>query len=183
MNNSPASNLKTMIYSSLFTALTIVGAYISIPIGIIPIVLSSFFIYLGGLLLGKKWSFISNALYLFLGLIGLPVFSGGNGGFHHIYGPTGGYLVGFLLASFIIGLISENKNSILYDSLSLVAGTIIIYLCGILWLMFQFPSGWQKTSAVLWIFIAGDIIKMVAAIALAKVLRPMFFTTSNAMEE
>jgi len=182
MENMPTSNLKMMIYSSLFTALTIVGAYISIPTGVVPIVLSTFFIYLGGLLLGKKWALISTSLYLLLGFLGLPVFSGGNGGFHHIYGPTGGYLIGFVLAAFVIGLISENRNKIYVDFIALIAGSFIIHLLGILWLKFQFPSGWEKAFVIYWVFIIGDLIKIIVAVSLAKIIRPLIFPTIKKTE-
>ena len=82
------NNIRMMIYTSLFTALIIIGSYIAIPTGIIPIVIANMFIFILGLVLPVKWATYSITIYLLLGALGLPVFSGGNGGLHHFYGPT-----------------------------------------------------------------------------------------------
>ena len=99
--------------------------------------MSNLFVILGGLLLGKKWGFTSVAIYLFLGIIGLPVFAGGKGGLAHFIGPTGGYLIGFAVAAFIVGAIVEmGKHSILKDSLAVLIGFTIIFAFGVPWLMY-----------------------------------------------
>ena len=166
-------NLRIMIFASLFTSLTIVGSYISIPTGIVPIVLSTLFIYIGSLILGKKWATISVGLYLFLGILGLPVFSGGNGGFHHFYGPTGGFLIGYLFAAFLIGMISEKRQNTYLDIIALIIGTLVIHGFGILWLSNRFPSGWEKTLPIYWVFIVGDSIKIIVSVITVKYLRPI----------
>ena len=166
-------DLKMMIYTSLFTSLTIVGSYISIPTGIVPIVLSTLFIYIGSLVLGKKWATISVGIYLILGLFGFPVFSGGNGGFHHFYGPTGGFLIGYIIAAFLIGVISEKKQNFFFDTTALIIGTLVIHGLGILWLSYRFPSGWEKTLPIYWVFIVGDSIKIIVSIITVKYLRPI----------
>src|SRR3972149_8733623 len=99
--------LRWMVLASLWAALTAVGAYIHVPIGPVPIVLSTLFVLLSGLLLGSRWGLTSMCLYLLVGAIGMPVFAGGKGGLAHFLGPTGGYLFGFLFASWITGFISE----------------------------------------------------------------------------
>ena len=76
-------NLRWTVLASLMAALTAVGAYLQIPIGPVPIVLSTLFVLLSGLLLGSRWGLVSMALYLLIGAIGLPVFSGGRGGVAH----------------------------------------------------------------------------------------------------
>lgn len=101
-----SKNLKRMIFSSLLTALMIVGSYIRIPVGPVPIVLANMFAVLAGLLLGPVWGSASVGLYLLLGLIGLPVFSGG-GGPAYFAGPTGGYLVGYAAAAFAAGAVNR----------------------------------------------------------------------------
>ncbi|MDQ1330177.1 MAG: biotin transport system substrate-specific component, partial [Thermodesulfobacteriota bacterium] len=92
-----------MAYASLLAALTAVGAYIAIPVGPVPIVLQSLFILLAGLLLGSTWGVAGVGIYLLAGAFGLPVFAGGAGGIGRFLGPTGGYLLGFLPAVYIIG--------------------------------------------------------------------------------
>ena len=85
-----ASNqLRMMVYAALFAALLAVGAFLSIPIGPVPIVLQNFFVLLTGLLLGSRWAAASVAVYLLAGACGLPVFAGGTGGLGHLIGPPG----------------------------------------------------------------------------------------------
>src|SRR4030066_809482 len=105
----PIEKLRWMVFASLMAALTAVGAYIHVPFGPVPIVLSTLFVILSGLLLGSRWGLTSMALYLLVGAIGIPVFAGGKGGFAHFLGPTGGYLFGYVLSAWITGLISERS--------------------------------------------------------------------------
>src|SRR4030067_297492 len=109
----PIDKLRFTVLASLMAALTAVGAYIHIPIGPVPIVLSGLFVLLSGLLLGSRWGLISILVYLLVGAIGIPVFAGGKGGFAHFFGPTGGYLFGYALAAWVTGLISEHSRGIL----------------------------------------------------------------------
>jgi len=85
-----------MIYASLFGALTAMGALISIPLQPVPVTLQTLFLYLAGSLLGGGLGALSQTVYIMLGVIGLPVFSGGKAGLGVLMGPTGGYLVGFV---------------------------------------------------------------------------------------
>src|SRR4030067_426903 len=103
----PIEKLRWIVLSSLMAALMAVGAYIHVPIGPVPIVLTNLFVLLSGLLLGSRWGLASAAIYLLVGAIGMPVFYGGKGGLAHILGPTGGYLFGFLLCACVAGFYSE----------------------------------------------------------------------------
>ncbi len=165
------NSIKLMIYASLFTTLIIIGSYIAIPTGIVPIVIANMFIFIVALSLPMKWSLYSVTIYLLLGAIGLPVFSGGNGGFHNFYGPTGGYLIGYLVASFFISLISAGKPNWLKDIIALIVGFGVIHLLGILWLMYKFPQGWQNSLSIYWIFIIGDMIKLGIALVITQRIR------------
>lgn len=99
--------MKKLALSCLFSALLCAGSYISIPLplGPVPLVLSNFFAVLSGLLLGPLGGGLAVALYLLVGALGFPVFSGGRGGIAHFAGPTGGYLFGYLLGAIVAGLI------------------------------------------------------------------------------
>src|SRR5210317_526205 len=120
--------IRMMVYASLLAALTAASALIIIPIGEVPVVLYNFFILMMGLLLGSRWGAASIAVYLLAGGLGLPVFAGGKGGIAILLGPTGGYLIGFLPAVFIIGFISEKFHQrILPDIIALLCGTIVVY--------------------------------------------------------
>jgi biotin transport system substrate-specific component len=99
--------LRKMVFASLLAALIAVGAFLSIPIGPVPLVMQNMFVFLAGLLLGSRWGLASVAVYLLAGTCGLPVFAGGAGGIGRMVGPTGGYLLGYLPAVFIVGTIAE----------------------------------------------------------------------------
>ncbi len=94
---------KNITLVALFTALTAIGAFISIPLGPVPITLQSFFVILSGILLGPKLGALSQVLYIFLGLIGIPIFSGFSGGLQHILKPSFGFIIGFVFAAYIAG--------------------------------------------------------------------------------
>ena len=171
----PIEKLRWMVLSSLMAALTAVGAYIYVPIGPVPIILSTLFVVLTGLLLGSRWGLISMALYLLVGAIGIPVFAGGRGGFAHFLGPTGGYLFGYLISSWITGLISERSNRLLiWDVVAVVIGSLTLYACGVPWLKIVTQMSWQKAVlAGVLPFLIGDAIKASVAVILARSVRPM----------
>lgn len=95
--------------TSLFTALTVVGAQLRVPLPLVPLSLQDFFAALAGLVLGPKYGALSQVLYLILGLAGLPVFTKG-GGPAYVLQPTFGYLLGFPLASYIVGRLVHRKG-------------------------------------------------------------------------
>jgi biotin transport system substrate-specific component len=171
--NSP--QLRLTVYASLLAALTAVGAYLAIPIGPVPIVLQNMFVLLTGLLLGSRWGLASMAVYLLAGLVGLPVFAGGTGGLGRLFGPTGGYLVAYLPAVFIVGLISEKGGRRLaYDVLAMICGSLIIYAFGLAWLKIVTGMPLAKTLAVgMYPFLPGDAVKIAAAAPIARTLRPL----------
>jgi biotin transport system substrate-specific component len=169
----PENQMRLTAYASLLAALIAVGAYISIPIGPVPIVLQNFFVLLSGLLLGRRWGLISVGVYLIAGAVGLPVFAGGSGGVGRLIGPTGGYLVGFLPAVFIIGLIAERKgNQVLLDIVAMLCGTALIYLLGVTWL--KVITGMTASKALMvgmYPFLPGDALKIAVAVPVARSLR------------
>ncbi len=170
-----SAQIHMTVYASLLAALTAAGAYISIPIGPVPIVLQNFFILLTGLLLGSRWGAASVFIYLMAGACGLPVFAGAKGGIGHFAGFSGGYLIGYLPAVFIIGFISERKKpGVLFDIIAMTAGSIIVYACGVAWLVLLF--GRELTAALaigVFPFLIGDCLKIAAALPVVKALRPM----------
>lgn len=167
--------LQFSVLSSLMAALMAVGAYLHVPIGPVPIVLTNLFVLLSGLILGARWGFISGALYLFVGAIGIPVFYGGKGGLAHLFGPTGGYLFGFVLAAGVVGLISHRiQYSLLRDSMAVVIGSLVIYALGVPWLKVMSKISWEKAFLLgMAPFLLGDGIKAVVAVWLARRVRPM----------
>jgi len=169
-----SSQLQMTVYSSLMAALIAVGAFIAVPVGPVPIVLQNLFVMLAGLLLGPKWGLASVGIYLLAGICGLPVFSGGGAGLGHFFGPTGGYLIGYLPAVFLIGFTSEKNESMLLRIVALIAGAALVYLFGVSWLKIATGMSVAKAMAVGMVpFLIGDAIKIVAALFIARAIAPM----------
>lgn len=170
-----SNQLRMMVYAALFAALTAVGAFLAIPIGPVPIVLQNMFVYLAGLMLGGRWGLASVGVYLLAGACGLPVFAGGLGGIGRFIGPTGGYLVGYLPAVFLIGKISQRaKQRMLSDVLAMICGTLVLYTFGVSWLKIITAMPASKALALgLYPFLIGDALKIVAAAVIARALRPV----------
>lgn len=169
------TSIRSTVFISLFTALIAIGAYLAVPIGPVPIVLQNFFVLLTGILLGKSRGLAVVATYLLLGGIGLPVFHSGTGGLGILLGPTGGYLIGYLPAVYITGLISDRKKrSGLFDFLGLLSGAVVIYIFGIPWLKTVLNIPWSKTLSIGFLpFIIGDAVKIAAAVPIARWLHPV----------
>ena len=170
-----SNQLRMMVYASLFAALTAVGAFLAVPIGPVPIVLQNMFVYLAGLLMGSRWGLTSVGVYLLAGACGLPVFAGGLGGIGRIVGPTGGYLIGYLPAVYLIGKISARTHQrAVYDVLAMICATVVLYACGVSWLKIVTGMTPAKALAVGMVpFLVGDALKIAAAAAIAKTLRPV----------
>ncbi len=152
---------KYLILTGLFAALTAIGAYIHIPFPTVPITLQIFFALMAGGLLGKKYGFLSQVIYVLIGAIGLPVFAGGTGGIGILFGPTGGYIFGFLAAGYIAGI---GKQKFLNKSLYMILGLVAIYVLGVSGLIIF--AGLEFLPAVttgVTPFIVGDLIKVFLA--------------------
>jgi len=173
MNPGPIS-IRGMVYASLFGALTAVGAYIIIPVPPVPITFQTLFLGLAGTLLGARLGALSQAVYLILGTIGLPVFAGGKAGIGVLFGPTGGYLIGFIAAAFVIGKLTALKArpGFAWLCLSLSAGAAVVYALGVVQLSVVARLSLTKALAVgILPFLPGDVIKIVLAAIVALKLR------------
>lgn len=170
-----SNDLRMTVLAALFAALIAVGAFIAIPIGPVPIVMQNFFVLLCGLLLGPRWGLAACGVYLLAGALGLPVFAGGTGGLGRFFGPTGGYLLAYLPAVFLAGWISQNKkNAMVWDTIAMVLASVMIYALGVSWLKISTGMGWSKSVAVGMLpFLLGDLLKIVAAVVVARAARPM----------
>ena len=178
-NNSTNSNAKKhftvyqLAVCALFTALMCVVGPMSIQIGPIPITLTNLIIYLSVYLLGMKGSAVSTLLYLLIGATGLGVFSGFQGGIGKLAGPTGGYLVGFIIMVLICGFVMEKSRcNAVITGLGMVAGTLVLYVFGTVWFVLQMQCEvWYALTVCVFPFIPFDIAKIVIATALGKALR------------
>ena len=124
---------KDMIMCAFFTVLIVVGAFVRLPILVIPFTLQTLFVLLSAMLLGKKAA-ISSFVYMLLGLVGLPIFSEG-GGIWYIAKPTFGYIIGFILGSFVTGLIVEKMKKKSFSKLFVagIIGLLCIYAVGMVY--------------------------------------------------
>lgn len=158
--SSKAANIIVILLASWLIG---VSAQFSIvlPFSPVPITGQTIIILLIGVLLGKARGTAAVGLYILQGAAGLPVFAGGKSGLLTLVGPTGGYLVGFLVAVYVVGILSElrHNNSIIYTVLSLIIGNIIIYAFGLIWLV-RFVGEAQALSLGFFPFLVGDILKI-----------------------
>jgi biotin transport system substrate-specific component len=116
-------SIKDMALISLFTGLTAIGAFISLPIGPVPITMQTLFVLLGGIILGPKLGALSQIIYIILGLVGVPIFAGFSGGLQTILKPSFGFLLGFIFAAYVVGKILEDNSQFKKDSSQLAYGT------------------------------------------------------------
>ncbi|MHB8172638.1 MAG: biotin transporter BioY [Thermincolia bacterium] len=157
---------KEMILAAMFGGLTAVGAMMTIPLPTpVPFTMQVFFVILAGILLGPRWGALSQLVYVLMGSLGLPVFAGGTGGFMKLVGPTGGYLIGYIAAAFVVGLITRGRpNNIWWTFIGSLAGLTVIYLLGTTQLALVAGMSPEKAIAAGVVpFILFDLIKIMAA--------------------
>ena len=154
--------------------LCIVGP-ITIMIGIVPMSFANMAIYLNIILLDKKQAVKSTAIYLLIGFTGIPVFSGFSGGAGKLFGPTGGYLIGYLFLCWIAGTILEkmkDEKRNFKQIWALGIGTIGVYFFGTVWLMYQSNFTFVEAFSVgVFPFLIPDFIKIVAAVGLGDAIK------------
>ncbi len=156
--------LAQALWIAGFAIATAVGARVEIPHQPVPYTLQTFFVLLAGALLGKRNGAVSQFLYLSMGLVGLPVFSAGGFGLAKILGPTGGYLLSFPVASFVVGYLVESRKEFLWALVSMFVGAAVIFSLGTVQLYFVVYRDWQLalTNGFL-IFSWWDVVKVAAA--------------------
>ena len=157
--------IKEICFVSLFAALTSLGALYSIPLPFspVPITLQSLVTLLAGLLLGSRLGMLSQVVYVALGAAGLPIFSKGQAGIGVFLGPSGGYLLGFIAAAYLVGKLTEGREDCSLGRLVLVflVATVIIYILGLgrLMMVTGLPFSQALMAGVIY-FIPGDILKI-----------------------
>ena len=162
-----------MATTALMAAVMCVLGPLTVPIGAVPISLANLVICLTAWLLGAKLGTLSVAVYLLIGLIGVPVFSGYGAGLAKLAGPTGGYLVGYLLLAFIGGLfIEKSKGQPVVSGVGLVLGDAACYVLGTAWFVYQMQCELgYALSVCVYPFIALDLGKIVVSCIVGALLR------------
>ncbi|ASJ02412.1 biotin transporter BioY [Thermococcus profundus] len=155
-------DVEDISYASVFGALTALGAWISVPLGEVPVTLQVLFVLLSGFLLGAKRGFLSQITYLLAGAVGLPVFAKFSGGPAVIYGPTGGYLMAFPIAAAVAGLAYESRGLLRHVALGLLA-LGVIYLLGWARLTLLLDSPERAFEVGVLPFVAVDVVKTLLA--------------------
>lgn len=179
-NHRGASVNKTaeMTKMALMVAMNCVSAYIIIPLpfSLSPLALQTLIVNLTGYVLNTKQAFMTMLVYLLVGLAGVPVFTGGSAGPGKLFGPTGGYIIGFLFtAVFLAYFKGEKYNFKRYALLGCVIGIPLIYVFGVVQLKLITGMGWDKaimTGALP--FIPLDIVKCLAAAVIAGPINRIF---------
>ncbi len=168
-NNSLVSSLlgkKTndfvyvLLTSVIGSFLLAISSKVQIPLTPVPVTLQTLVLLVMSMFLGWRGAVGATSLYLFQGAIGLPVFAHG-GGFIILFGPTGGYLFGFLIASLVVGYLAEREwdKSVVLTFTSMTIGTLIIYLFGVIWLSYLKDLNTALVFGLL-PFITPDILKI-----------------------
>ena len=159
---------KTAVIA-LMTAVLCILAPISIPIFIspVPVSLGVLAVYLTAYVLKPVDALISVILFILLGMVGLPVFSGYSGGLSKLVGPTGGYIIGFLFTVYISSLFIHLKKGFMYDIIGMVSGLAICYILGTIWFSHIQGKGFIASLFLCVIpFLIGDAIKLIVAVVL-----------------
>ncbi len=156
--------LIRMTQISVMAALLCIAAPWSIPIGPIPISLATLVVYFAGIVIGRVDGLIAAAVYLLLGAVGVPVFSGFEGGIQKLIGVTGGYLFGYLPCVYITGLFADKSRKVWLTIVGMVIGTILLYVIGTGWFIVQTERTFiEALTLCVAPFLPGDAAKIAVA--------------------
>lgn len=168
---------RMLALAALFAVVTAAANFIKIPVGVVPITLLFFATALAGVLLGPRWGAVSQVVYVVLGLVGLPIFTGG-GGLGYVLQPSFGFLLGLIPAAWVIGMLTRGRPGPVRVALSALAGLAVLYLVGLPYMWFILNVYLEKgmaLPALLWsgmlIFLPGDVLKIAGVAALSRPLR------------
>jgi len=164
---SSDSTIPQVFWISTFAVLTAVGAQIEIPHQPVPYTFQTLVVLLAGAMLGPRNGFLSMMMYLTMGAVGLPVYSGAGFGFVRILGPTGGYLLAFPLAAALVGYLVSKRRGFILTFAAMFAGLLIIFSLGTIQLNLVYFNDWSNAfKAGFLIFSWWDLLKLFAAAAI-----------------
>ncbi|MBO6049576.1 MAG: biotin transporter BioY [Spirochaetales bacterium] len=170
---------KSIVFVALFAAISAISGFLAVPVPgtPVPIVLQNMMVVLSGMLLGPVLGTLSTLLFVVAGILGLPILSGGTGGFAKLMSPTGGFIVGYVISSLVAGLILGRpvygkKVSIVKTIVAAFTGFVVMYIPGILHFM-NIMDADLKESLMLCIlpYLPGDLLKLILCVLLSVALR------------
>lgn len=169
--------IQAMVFCALFAALTAVCSQLTIPIQPVPINMATFSCCLAGALLGAKKGALSQLVFALMGAIGLPVFASFTGGLGILTGPTGGYIIGYIAAAAVIGLIlQKSSGGYAVTVLAMVLGVAACYTLGTIWFIFVTKNSLASALMLCVVpFLFGDAVKILAAGAVVRSVRKIPF--------
>lgn len=167
------SKVRDLVYIALMAAILCVTMPISIPIGPVPISLGNLMIFIMLYIVGMKNATIASLVFVLLGAIGLPVFSGWQGGFGKLAGPTGGYIIGWIPCALVAGYFIDHwAKKVWLCIIGCELGNIVLYVLGTVWLSVSAHMDFGAALAVgVTPFIIEDFAKVCVAVALGPVIR------------
>lgn len=165
-------HLKMLIVSALFAAIIAIAAQIVIKIPPVPFTAQTLAIMFTATILGKRYGTIAVTLYVFLGFVGLPVFNAGSAGIGKVFGPTGGFIIGFIPAAFFIGWYLEKVGrTISHVIVANVCASFFILVIGSVWLKFVGDLSWPAAfKGGMLPFIIPDALKAIVAAFIGLIL-------------
>lgn len=170
---------KSIVFVALFAAISAISGFLAVPVPgtPVPIVLQNMMVVLSGMLLGPVLGTLSTLLFVVAGILGLPILSGGTGGFAKLMSPTGGFIVGYVISSLVAGLILGRpvygkKVTIVKTIVAAFTGFVVMYIPGILHFM-NIMDADLKESLMLCIlpYLPGDLLKLILCVLLSVALR------------
>lgn len=179
VDRAPADSARVtkLALAGVFAAVLAVSAWVSIPFHPVPLTLQTLTVLVAGGLLGRIWGTVSVGVYVLVGVAGVPVFSNGSAGVGVLLGPTGGYLVGFIVAAFVVGAAADAARSrgwrgrrvTVALGVGVLAASAVIYAVGVPWLMVV--TGMTPAAALaagMAPFLVGDALKAIVAVILVR---------------
>lgn len=161
--------IRRLAYAAEFAALFGLASFFVIPVGPVPITLQVLLIAFAGLFLGPRIAVLAVILYLLAGAVGLPIFAGSKAGLGVLFGPSGGYLVGFLFLAFIAGL--ARKTGTVGTLVGLVVAVAACHACGIIGMSLTLNKTLVQAFYMDLVFVPADLVKVLLAFLFWRMVR------------
>lgn len=179
------TNTRMLILAALFSALTAIGAFLKFPLGAMSVTLQFLFTAMAGVLLGARWGALSQAAYVVLGLVGLPIFTMG-GGLGYVFQPSFGFLLGLIPSAWVMGKLTEGEAKLPRVVLACLVGLGVLYLVGLPYMYLILNvylgkglSAWTVVQIGMLVYLPGDALKIAATAAVYRPLRKALGPTAG----